>query len=334
MAGWVVGARSRRVVLMFWMHPARPTPLGGPPSLFEGPTARTSSTCRRSPARPGCCSGRVPRSGGVRGAGRTRRPRHRAGTSIRSVRRALAMLACIAAVAHVTAGYVYQWLLPLVSILSLVAIMVAVHPAAVGMRRYPVVAAARRDRQAELRPVPVELADLRDRRRDRRVGRPVRVGMMVTAVASELCTASSRRRSARAPSGSGGHAGSAADRRASRRWCALLGLLAFYSTSSRSTRRGRRRRRVRTRRPTIGERHAATPAVDAAATGHDARDAGVDQVCPNRSCRHRTVLPRHVAIVGDSQAHALAINLPDGIGDTFVITDGSSRVAACTTRVA
>jgi hypothetical protein len=35
------------------------------------------------------------------------------------------------------------------------------------------------------------------------------------------------------------------------------------------------------------------------------------------------VLPRHVAIVGDSQAHSLAINLPDGIGDTFVITDGS-----------
>ena len=30
------------------------------------------------------------------------------------------------------------------------------------------------------------------------------------------------------------------------------------------------------------------------------------------------VLPRHVAIVGDSQAHSLAINLPDGIGDTFV----------------
>ena len=45
------------------------------------------------------------------------------------------MLGCAAAVAHVTAGYVYQWLLPLVSILSLVAIMVAVHPASVGMRR-------------------------------------------------------------------------------------------------------------------------------------------------------------------------------------------------------
>jgi hypothetical protein len=35
------------------------------------------------------------------------------------------------------------------------------------------------------------------------------------------------------------------------------------------------------------------------------------------------LLPRHLAIVGDSQAHSLAINLPDGIGDTFEITDGS-----------
>ena len=35
------------------------------------------------------------------------------------------------------------------------------------------------------------------------------------------------------------------------------------------------------------------------------------------------VLPRKVVVVGDSQAHSLAINLPDGIGATFTITDGS-----------
>jgi hypothetical protein len=34
-------------------------------------------------------------------------------------------------------------------------------------------------------------------------------------------------------------------------------------------------------------------------------------------------LPVDVAIVGDSQAHSLAINLPDGIGSTFEIHDGS-----------
>jgi hypothetical protein len=34
-------------------------------------------------------------------------------------------------------------------------------------------------------------------------------------------------------------------------------------------------------------------------------------------------LPRRVVIVGDSQAHSLAVNLPNGIESTFVIEDGS-----------
>ncbi len=44
-------------------------------------------------------------------------------------------LLCIAGAASLTAGYVYLWLLPLVSVLSLVAVLVVVHPAARGMRR-------------------------------------------------------------------------------------------------------------------------------------------------------------------------------------------------------
>ena len=39
--------------------------------------------------------------------------------------------------------------------------------------------------------------------------------------------------------------------------------------------------------------------------------------------RRRGPAPRRVVVVGDSQAHALAINLPDGIDDTFDVTDGS-----------
>jgi peptidoglycan/LPS O-acetylase OafA/YrhL len=35
------------------------------------------------------------------------------------------------------------------------------------------------------------------------------------------------------------------------------------------------------------------------------------------------VLPRRVVVIGDSQAHSLAINLPDGIEQTFAISDGS-----------
>ena len=47
---------------------------------------------------------------------------------------AVAMLGCIAAVATLTDGYVYQWLLALVTFLSLVAVLVAVHPAATWFR--------------------------------------------------------------------------------------------------------------------------------------------------------------------------------------------------------
>ncbi len=47
---------------------------------------------------------------------------------------AVAMLGCIAAVATLTDGYVYQWLLALVTVLSLVAVLVAVHPAATWFR--------------------------------------------------------------------------------------------------------------------------------------------------------------------------------------------------------
>jgi len=36
-----------------------------------------------------------------------------------------------------------------------------------------------------------------------------------------------------------------------------------------------------------------------------------------------TDLPRRMVIVGDSTAHSLAINMPDGIGSTFTIEDGS-----------
>ncbi|MDQ3542438.1 MAG: acyltransferase, partial [Actinomycetota bacterium] len=43
-------------------------------------------------------------------------------------------LVAIAAVAVLTEGYVYQWLMAVVSLLSLVAVLVAVHPAALGFR--------------------------------------------------------------------------------------------------------------------------------------------------------------------------------------------------------
>lgn len=52
---------------------------------------------------------------------------------------------------------------------------------------------------------------------------------------------------------------------------------------------------------------------------------GTPTTVPNVSTTSTTIatLPRRVLIVGDSQAHALAINLPKGIEKTFTISDGS-----------
>ena len=131
----VVAAGFAVFALMFWMHSGSPTPLGGPPSMFEG-LNRTNFLYLST----------ITRAGGLllgAGAAFWWRPWRWSNAKTAPIGRqldpigaaALTMIACAAAVAQVTAGYVYQWLLPLVSILSLVAIMVAVHPAAVGMRR-------------------------------------------------------------------------------------------------------------------------------------------------------------------------------------------------------
>lgn len=133
--GAIVGAAFVVFAYTFWMHARTPTPLGGPPAAFEG-VNRTNflylSTITRS-------------SGLLLGAGaaflwRPWRWTNAPGAPVGRVldplgAAAVAMLGCAASVAVLTEGYVYQWLLPLVSILSLVAVMVAVHPAAVGFRR-------------------------------------------------------------------------------------------------------------------------------------------------------------------------------------------------------
>jgi peptidoglycan/LPS O-acetylase OafA/YrhL len=131
----IIGAAFVVFVYMFWMHARTPTPLGGPPAAFEG-VDRTNFLYLST----------ITRSGGLLlGAGAaflwrpwrwTHAPDAPAGKALDPIgAAAVAMLGCAASVAVLTEGYVYQWLLPLVSMLSLVAVMVAVHPAAVGFRR-------------------------------------------------------------------------------------------------------------------------------------------------------------------------------------------------------
>jgi len=131
----IIAAAFVVFVYMFWMHARTPTPLGGPPTAFGG-LDRTNFLYLST----------ITRSGGLLlGAGAaflwrpwrwTNAPDARAGRMLDPIgAAAVAMLGCAASVAVLTEGYVYQWLFPLVSILSLVAVMVAVHPAALGFRR-------------------------------------------------------------------------------------------------------------------------------------------------------------------------------------------------------
>ncbi|RLE20482.1 MAG: hypothetical protein DRJ50_10660, partial [Actinobacteria bacterium] len=133
--GLVVGAAFVVFVYMFWMQSRAPTPLGGPPEAFAG-VNRTNFLYLST----------ITRAGGLllgAGAAFIWRPWRWAHAKEAPAGHlldpagaaAVAALGCAAVVAELTAGYVYQWLLPLVSILSLVAVMVAVHPAAVGFRR-------------------------------------------------------------------------------------------------------------------------------------------------------------------------------------------------------
>ncbi|HSP27379.1 MAG TPA: acyltransferase, partial [Ilumatobacteraceae bacterium] len=131
----IIAAAFLVFAYMFWMHARTPTPLGGPPAAFDG-VDRTNFLYLSTLTRAG---------GLLLGAGTAflwrpwrwaHAPDAPAGKLLDPLgAAAVAMVGCAASVAVLTEGYVYQWLLPLVSILSLAAVMVAVHPAALGFRR-------------------------------------------------------------------------------------------------------------------------------------------------------------------------------------------------------
>ena len=130
----LIGAAFLVMAFTFSLESGSPSLLGGPIGLFEG-LDRTNfmylSTFTRS-------------SGLLLGAGAAFiwRPWRSPGAADAPVGRLLdpigaavvAALGCTFAVTTLTAGYVYQWVLPLTSILSVIAVMIAMHPAAVGYR--------------------------------------------------------------------------------------------------------------------------------------------------------------------------------------------------------
>jgi hypothetical protein len=234
---------------------------------------------------------------------------------------AVAMLGCAASVAVLTEGYVYQWLLPLVSILSLVAVMVAVHPAALGFRRImswtPLVEMGKRSYGLYLWSWPIFVI----------VGAtegsvPNFVWAMVLTVA--VSEASYRYLETPVRTGAVGRWWN--DRASITYWplaggALLVGALAlFYVNVGQFN-------RFEGGDEAVFELDAAAVEPDptaAAAAGTDASETAVIEPVPASTGAAAPVVSARLAIVGDSQANALAINLPDGIDGVFpAVVNGS-----------
>jgi peptidoglycan/LPS O-acetylase OafA/YrhL len=308
--GAIIAAAFAVFAYMFWVHAGAPTPLGGPPAAFEG-VDRTNFLYLST----------ITRSGGLLlGAGAaflwrpwrwTRAPDAPVGRILDPLGAAVvAMLGCASAVAVLTEGYVYQWLLPLVSVLSLVAVMVAVHPAVIGFRRMmgwpPLVEIGKRSYGLYLWSWPIFVI----------VGATTgSVGKFVWAMALTVVIAEASYRFLETPVRKGAIGRWWNDRATITYWplaggAALVGvLLVFYVNVAPFNR--------------FEGGDVAVFELDAAAAS-DA-DAPLDDTSsaasvPTPAAAAVVVVPAtsaNLAIVGDSQANALAINLPDGIDGVF-----------------
>ncbi len=235
---------------------------------------------------------------------------------------ALTLLICIMAVASLQAGYIYQWLLPVVSMLSMVVVAVVVYPAAHGMRSVlgwkPLVEIGRRSYGLYLWHWPVFV-----------IGHVYHSGSwpkFIVAMAATVAISEACYRYVETP--------------------IRKGWMASWLGEQRKAIGQDRVRRVRVTSLVVGAGTAVIVALlsfyvgvqhfDAAVGGQDAafrldtaaQAAGTIAVVATATTIAGTptttaALPRRVVVVGDSQAHALAVNLPDGIGSTFTITDGS-----------
>jgi peptidoglycan/LPS O-acetylase OafA/YrhL len=237
------------------------------------------------------------------GAGRTL---DRAGAA------AIALLGIVASVATLTAGYVYLWLLPVVSVLALVCVLVVVHPAATGFRTLlswrPLVVVGMRSYGLYLWHWPLFVLLGATHGSVARFA----VAMTLAAVATELSY-----RYVETPVRQGALA----------HWWRFAGP-------------------ARTRVLAIGAGIAVVlGACYAAVQPFDRAAGGADVVfhapaLTTIAAPATTVVPAtgpapvpaattpeaavtRVAVVGDSQAHALTINQPDGLAGTFHLTDGS-----------
>ena len=223
-------------------------------------------------------------------------------------------LVAIAALAVLTEGYVYQWLMALVSVLALVAVLVAVHPAAIGFRTAaswrPLVAIGKRSYGVYLWHWPIFVFA---KAYHGSVGR-VAGALAVTAALSELCY-----RYVETPVRKGTLSRwlkTAGDKRLVPLAAATavgVALIGFYSTVDEFD------------RAAGGAAVFGAPTTLAAAqpVAPGGSDVPSPSVSPDAAPAALQARPLRMVIVGDSQAYSLAVNLPDGIDDTFEISNGS-----------
>ncbi len=313
--GVVVGAAFAVFVYMFWMQSRAPTPLGGPPPILDG-VDRTNFLYLST----------ITRSGGLLlGAGaafvwRPWRWKHAvdapAGRLLDPLgAAAVAAIGCAAAVASITAGYVYQWLLPLVSMLSLVAVMVAVHPSSVGFRRImswtPLVEVGKRSYGLYLWSWPIFVI----------VGATTgSVSAFVWAMFLTVVVAEASYRFLESPVRKGIVARWWSDRASITYWpiaggVMLVGALVVFYVNVDQFSRFEGGGEAVFELETSGDSSVTEPVVDATEIT-DGSVAAVTTV-PVATAPIVPATSARLAIVGDSQANALAINLPDGIDTVF-----------------
>jgi peptidoglycan/LPS O-acetylase OafA/YrhL len=312
----IVGAAFVVFVYTFWMHARTPTPLGGPPAAFDG-VDRTNFLYLST----------ITRSGGLLlGAGAaflwrpwrwTNAPDAPVGRILDPIGAgAVAMLGCAASVAVLTEGYVYQWLLALVSILSLVAVMVAVHPAALGFRRImswmPLVEMGKRSYGLYLWSWPIFVI----------VGATTgSVWKFVWAMVLTVVIAEASYRSLETPVRTGAIGRWWNDRATVTYWplaggAVLVGvLLLFYVNVEQFN-------RFEGGDDVVFDLDAAAagPSVasdEAAPAAGSVGQSSTPTTVTATSAPVAVASSARLAIVGDSQANALAINLPDGIEGVF-----------------
>jgi len=229
----------------------------------------------------------------------------------------LGLFAAVAATAGITEGYVYQWLLAIMAVAATALVLIVVHPAAVGMRRWfgwrPLVEIGKRSYGLYLWHWPIFVfAGAAD-------GDTGRFLLAVTIAVG--CTEISYR-FVETPFRSGAFsAWWRASTERSRGWflgvgaALLVGLIVAYVRVEPTDRAVGGDQSTFAGPSSTATESVVVPAPPSSTTASTA--------VPTTTTPPPPVGPLRATIVGDSQGHSLAVNQPRGLGETIDIDNGS-----------